>query len=281
MDGPEDIHNANRIMISHTGSFSKAMEGLKILVDCMGAKKAGDVIGINAVLTPPYTIEKIEGINQFFRSIPWLPKNITIYTSYMQGPSKKRVNGRAQKMPEMVENVEALKEADPLEYWRLDKICQQKDGEIKYNMNNANLSRVQRRIIASKPIQYIEQNGCCAPGERRLYVTTIGKFHVCERIGESPVIGDVENGMDLEAIKKHYIDEYARESMPDCSKCWAVHLCSLCYAAFYDEKGIDINRKRILCQEQKIMVRNNLISYHQILEQNPSYLDRYCNQKLK
>ena len=118
-----------------------------------------------------------------------------------------------------------------------DKICQQKDGEIKYNMNNANLSRVQCRIIADEPIRFMEQNGCCAPGERRLYVTTTGKFHVCERIGESPVIGDVENGMDLDAIKK-----------------------------------------RTLCHEQRITARNELISYHQILEQNPAYLDRYCSE---
>lgn len=174
--------------------------------------------------------------------------------------------------------LECEKEADSLEYWRLDKICQQKDGEIKYNMNNANLSRVQCRIIADEPIRFMEQNGCCAPGERRLYVTTTGKFHVCERIGESPVIGDVENGMDLDAIKKYYVDEYAKESMPDCSKCWAVHLCSLCYAAFYDEKGIDITKKRTLCHEQRITARNELISYHQILEQNPAYLDRYCSE---
>ena len=174
--------------------------------------------------------------------------------------------------------LECEKEADPLEYWRLDKICQQKDGEIKYNMNNANLSRVQCRIIADEPIRLMEQNGCCASGGRRLYVTTTGKFHVCERIGESPVIGDVENGMDLDAIKKYYVDEYAKESMPDCSKCWAVHLCSLCYAAFYDEKGIDITKKRTLCHEQRITARNELISYHQILEQNPAYLDRYCSE---
>ena len=281
VDGPEEIHDANRIMVSHTGSFSKAMKGLKLLIDCMGEKKAGDAIGINAVLTPPYTVEKIEGINQFFRSIPWLPENITIRTSYMQGSNKKRVKKQGQGMTEMPENMETLEKSDPLEYWRLDKICQQKDEEIKYNMNNSNLARIQHRIIAAEPIQFMEQNGCCAPGERRLYVTTAGKFHVCERIGESPVIGDVENGMNLEAIKKYYIDEYAKESLPDCSNCWAVHLCSLCYASFYDEEGINIEKKKALCRDRKIMAINDLISYHQIMEQNSAYLDRYCSEEPK
>ncbi len=276
LDGPEEVHNANRIMVNHNGSFLKAMEGLKLLIDCMGEKKAGNCIGINAVLTPPYTIEKIEGINQFFRDIPWLPENIVIRTSYMQGPNKKQIAHKDQAIPEITEPME---EIDPLEYWRLDKICKQQDKEIKYNMNNANLSRVQHRIIAAAPIQSLEQNGCCAPGERRLYITTEGKFHVCERIGESPVIGDVENGMDVEAIKKYYIDEYAQASFPDCSNCWAVHMCSLCYASFYDEEGINIDKKKRLCRDRRAMAKNDLIAYHQIMEQNPAYLERYCSKK--
>ena len=235
-------------------------------------------MGINSVLTPPYTVERIDKINQFFRLIPWLPKNVTIRTSYMQGSNKKKEINSEQKQQEIVEPFEA---SDPLGFWKLDRICQQRDEEIKYNMDNANLTRIQNRYITAEPIQSMEQNGCCAPGERRLYVTTIGKFHVCERIGESPVIGDVENGLDLEAIKKYYIDDYAKESLPDCSNCWAVHLCSLCFAACYNKEGIDINKKKNLCYDQRAMIKNDLASYHKILEQNPSYLDRYCNQKLK
>lgn len=276
VDGPEEIHDANRIMVNHTGSFAKAMEGLKLLTDCISQKKTGLTVGINAVLTPPYTMERIERINQFFRSISWLPSNITIHTSYMQGSTKKKAVN-----PKREEIMESLEESDPLEFWKLDRICQQKDEEIRYNMNNVNLARIQNRSITAAPIPSMEQNGCCAPGERRLYVTTAGKFHVCERVGESPIIGDVENGMDLAAIKKYYIDEYAKESLSDCSNCWAVHLCSLCYAACYNKEGIDINKKRGLCYDQRAMVKNDLISYHQIMEQNPSYLERYCSKELK
>ena len=278
LDGPEEIHDENRVTMNHTGSFAKAMEGLKILVDCIGEDNKGVTVGINAVLTPPYTVERIDKINQFFRLIPWLPKNVTIRTSYMQGSNKKKEINSEQKQQEIVEPFEA---SDPLGFWKLDRICQQRDEEIKYNMDNANLTRIQNRYITAEPIQSMEQNGCCAPGERRLYVTTIGKFHVCERIGESPVIGDVENGLDLEAIKKYYIDDYAKESLPDFSNCWAVHLCSLCFAACYNKEGIDINKKKNLCYDQRAMIKNDLASYHKILEQNPSYLDRYCNQKLK
>ena len=123
----------------------------------------------------------------------------------------------------------------------------------------------------------MKQNGCCNPGNRRLYITTEGKFHVCERIGESPAIGDVDHGLDVESIKKYYIDEYAQASLPDCSNCWAAQLCSLCFASFYNENGIDMKEKKRLCAIQKQLMKYNLIAYHQIMETNPEYINKHCN----
>lgn len=75
-------------MLNQAGSFEKAVRGLKLLVDCMGQDRAGKVISINAVLTPPYNLNKIEQLNQFFRSLSWLPEKMTIRTSYVEMPRK-------------------------------------------------------------------------------------------------------------------------------------------------------------------------------------------------
>ena len=34
------------------------------------------------------------------------------------------------------------------------------------------------------------------------------KYSTCERVGDSPSIGNVDNGVDTEAIKKYYLHEY-------------------------------------------------------------------------
>lgn len=276
LDGPEEIHDANRVMVNHVGSFKKAMDGLKLLIDCMGQERAGKVVGINAVLTPPFTVDKVEYINQFFRSISWIPEHMTIRASYMERPSW----GNHEEEPMKVVKG-SMKENDPVGYWKLKKICNKEEAEIKFGMENANLMRIHQRLIAEVPIPFLQQNGCCNPGSRRLYITTKGEFLVCERIGKSPVIGDVEHGINMEAIKKYYIDEYAEASLPDCSNCWASQLCSLCYASFYDESGINIKEKRKICSIQRCIVKYDLISYHQILENNPAFIEQNYNLKLE
>jgi len=276
LDGPEEIHDANRVMANHVGSFKKAMDGLKLLIDCMGQEKAGKVVGINAVLTPPFTVEKVEHINQFFRSISWIPEQMTIRASYMERP-----NWGKQKEEPLKEVKGTMKDNDPVGYWKLKKICNKEEAEIKFGMENANLMRIHQRLIAEVPIPFLQQNGCCNPGSRRLYITIKGEFLVCERIGKSPVIGNVEQGIDMKAIQRYYIDDYAKASLPDCSSCWASQLCSLCYASFYDENGINIKEKRKICAVQKYIIKYDLIAYHQILETNPAYIEQNYNLQLK
>lgn len=278
LDGPEEIYNAYRVTQNQVGSFEKAMQGLKLLVECMGQERAGKVISINAVMTLPYTVEKVEYINQFFQSISWIPKNMSIRSTYVENPHRKSGDLLPKKESRMKG---ILKEDDPTEYWKMEKICNKEEGDINFNTDNTNLIKIHQRMISEVPIPFLRQNGCCNPGNQRLYITTEGIFHVCERIGESPAIGDVDHGLDKEAIKKYYVDEYAEASLPDCSNCWATQLCSLCFASFYNKDGIDVQEKKRLCNIHRHLIKYNLIEYHQIMEMNPDYIERNCNAKLQ
>lgn len=51
-------------------------------------------------------------------------------------------------------------------------------------------------------------SGCCIPGSRRYYVTTDGKYLICERLGSSPDIGNIETGLDVDKITYHYMKSY-------------------------------------------------------------------------
>ncbi|MFV3011067.1 hypothetical protein ACLD43_01185 [Clostridium botulinum] len=95
----------------------------------------------------------------------------------------------------------------------------------------------------------------------------------CERIGESPIIGDVKNGLDIEAIQKYFVDEYMEKSVPDCKDCWASLLCGICYANCYNESSFDISKKRRLCADERYTVEQALIYYHETLESNPESLE--------
>lgn len=99
------------------------------------------------------------------------------------------------------------------------------------------------------PINISYCNGCCIPGQRRLYVCTDGTYKVCERVGDSPSIGNIDNGVDTEAIKKYYLHEYEEKSIRNCSNCWALRLCDICYADCYDQNGINVQMKAGYCEE--------------------------------
>jgi len=173
-----------------------------------------------------------------------------------------------------------MKTTDPLEKWKLKNLCAKAEDKVRILKNDINLIRLHNRMIANQPIPFLNQNGCCIPGSRRLYITTKGKFKVCERIGKSPYMGDVDNGIVPKLVEEYYIKNYTKASIKDCSNCWAAHLCSLCYISFYDENGINIEKKRKICHAQRCSSRNDLIMYHQLLESNPEYILRISKDVL-
>lgn len=80
------------------------------------------------------------------------------------------------------------------------------------------------------PEQYYH-GGPCIPGTTRLFVTVDGIFYPCERVSEESklsVIGNVETGIDLEAVKNILNFDVEREKT--CSNCWAYLRCDQCIA---------------------------------------------------
>ncbi len=131
--------------------------------------------------------------------------------------------------------------------------------------------RIHRREVTSMPDK-CAPNGICVPGQRRLFVSTSGKFHPCEKIGEAFCIGDVERGLDLVAIRS-LIDNYIDISSEDCRNCWAVRLCRLCFVDAKKGTRLDIDRKRERCAQERQMIHEALVNYAEIMEKNPHAFD--------
>ena len=65
-------------------------------------------------------------------------------------------------------------------------------------------------------------NGCCVPGERRIYVTVSGEFLLCEKVGNIPIIGNVNEGFYKERIRKLYVDSFIQEAKKYCGECCGI-----------------------------------------------------------
>ena len=113
------------------------------------------------------------------------------------------------------------------------------------------------------------------PGIRRLYVNTKGEFHICEKLtNKLPSIGNLEEGFNRNIIKEFYIEEYAKKSVPYCSKCWASRLCSLCYAHVFNVEGnYDMKIKEDNCKFCRMERENFLKNFCRIREKDPNRLE--------
>lgn len=284
LDGPEEIHDSNRVFYNNTGTFKKALAGLKLLVDAFG-ERAGQCLIINTVLVSVDS-ESLSKIQQFFDSIEWLPKEVIHTSSYVdtkdeevdyQGVDGERENrireyAKKEKMnynPVATWGTKAFMEGHK-DVMDIEGIA--RDGFVK------DLLSIHRRFLVEKPGTVYGMNGCCVPGARKIYVTVKGDYLVCEKMGPSPRIGNVYDGIDVEQIKKYYVERFRKEAVKYCGECWAINLCNICYTECYDEDDINFNKRHKRCEAHRVSKEKILAAYHEILEKSPeslSFLDDY------
>lgn len=273
LDGPKDIHNEFRVAHNDLGSFELTMRGLKTLIDALG-KKAEDSISIYSVVSPPFAIEKFERMKYFFNQLTWLPSSTIFNMAYVDNSGLEDEDSNKEIFALKKEHYESneMERTDPIMSWALGEVCASRMSQYEINIVREDLIGTHFRPLLKKPLALMARNGCCTPAQKRLYVTTSGEFHVCEKIGDSPAFGNVITGVDIDRLHKYYIEEYETLSKEECSNCWARYLCKVCYPSCYDEAGINVDKKKEACLNMRSRAKNRLIEYYQILEENPDYL---------
>lgn len=278
LDGPKEIHDKNRIFPNGNGSFEETIKGLKTLINFEG-EKASERINYNIVLSDDNK-EYYEHIQSFFRNSGIIPENSVVNTSYVNKGSKenKYFGVGTEKEKEFTDKI---KTTDTLTDWNIKEFI---SGNVKLDKNelisketlNKRLKTIHSRLLTDQPIQSHRMNGCCTPAKRRIYVTTNGDFSICERMGPAPFIGNVDSGIDIEKIKKYYINDFINSFSKYCNECWAVHLCGLCYTNCYNQDGVNSAYRHKRCSINRCGIEGDLIRYHTLLEYDSdsiSYLD--------
>lgn len=281
LDGPEELHNENRIMIDGQGSFEKTVQGAKKLLEA--EKRCGKKarISFNMVVSGPDYEEKYSKIQYFLDHEAWIPQNIGILTSSVdRGPKDSEYY-----LPQSPEEREYVKGSyDPLNLWEekyREEHTERKKALFSDAVADKGLAIIHKRLLSDKPVKNYGMNGCCVPGERRIYVTVNGEFLICEKVGNIPSIGNVNEGFYKERIRKLYIHDFIQEAKKFCAECWAVNLCSMCYVNCFDEIGTHFAYRHDSCRSERLYLENNLIRYHKIMEENPERLAEYNQREFK
>jgi len=278
LDGPEYVQNSYRKYANGYGSFSKAFKGIKLMGNAFASSR--NILSINAVFAPPYTYDKLHDINSFFASLDFLPLNTDINISYASKGSVPETEPVADKKTEGSSGV-----YNPMWNWMTAQ--SENQSSIRGDQNSIYASLIEKilvgienRFISDEPIEFSPFNGCCVPGARRLYVSTTGELFVCERMGNSPSIGNIFDGIDFSNITRFYVHDYSKGSIEQCKNCWAVNLCSACYADNYTESGFNAEGKNRKCNSLRNSLVEDLVLYHSMRETAPEKLAFLKNAEL-
>jgi uncharacterized protein len=274
IDGPREIHDSFRVDANGKGSFENVAKGLKTLVETYG-EKAEERILLSMVYTPPFSENRLNRILELWKELPWLPRDIELNITY---PSQGSILVR--------NNNTIIKESKDMNQWGTESFVnshkqKRSTDSISRSLVEKTLAQFMQRPVFEHGCSRFYLNGCCVPGVRKLFVTVDGSFRVCERIdGDAPTIGDVYKGCDIQKIRDVYIEGYTKISLQDCSNCWAVRICTLCYINAIKSGNWDIETKRENCRNERTSKERLLELFCTLIENDRESLNYLYDLKL-
>lgn len=260
LDGEKDTNDRNRLLMDGTGSFDLIMDNLKRIKE-VDEGYFRDRISFISVITPPYELEKLKTF--FFNS-----EFFDLKRGIMANPVS--LNGSAQ-----YEGDELLKIHKQLEESAKKMLSGYEAALIDGRADDCQLEQEWFEDLVTgihfrikSPVEDVHAPlGQCIPGTRRLFVSVDGKYFMCERVGEHLSIGDVDRGIDLQAILDFYREW--EKHFSKCSSCWAVRICKKCFNELHLNGELDESRREKFCDSALRRYELLLETYCRILEKNP------------
>lgn len=262
LDGPKEAHDRWRVSQSGAGSFDRVMDNLAFLRK-LDSTYFETMVGFASTQAPPYDLEAADCF--FAREFP----EHLVRPVFVQTRDTSFFQDYAQDMPPSL--LAPTYKRLALRY--IDaRVRGQEPTNYQKGLWDSRLIDMHRRCGAGRSEEEYPANGICVPGNRRLFVTTDGRFYPCEKMGAAYCIGDITSGLDEAAII-NLIDDYVTGSTPDCTRCWALRLCGMCFASARKGGRLDFDRKREACDDERWSLANDLVIYTTIMAQNPGAFD--------
>ena len=271
IDGPQNIHDKYRKYQNGVGSHHDTIRGLEVLLKEYYNIKERKTLSINCVVSPPYERSTLWKLKDYFEQELCLPKEIQCNYAYMDLDNMKVDLGDKEFIED---NDNRILQSSPLEEWAVDRMIAGDRQKSIFDIVSIDMGRISNRIRENDVVNQTFLHGNCIPGNRRTYVTVDGKFRACEKIGDSPYLGDCERGFNIDKIYKIYIEDYSKLFENICDKCWARMLCSVCYERTMDENGILDSVEEKVCDGARRIIKDMLINYYRYMERDRNNLQK-------
>lgn len=257
LDGPNEEHNKCRLDNGGNGTFNAVMKNI------MRIRKNNRIyydnyISFNAVFCEYHDLHKI---SIFFDKKPFR-RRYQISRAESLGSYFNTKMENYKDSSAMAQQLKTLKKAYIESVLKRKSFSYYANSLFGYQFEKLKKRQVGgfiNRLSAYEKGSFIR----CSPGVSRLFVSTNGNFHVCERTNEAFPIGDCDNGIDSTLVNR-LLKQYHKDILIHCVSCVAVNYCEACFARFrYDDRF----HRDDYCKEIVYNLKETLMEYVSILEQ--------------
>ncbi|MBT2290008.1 Cys-rich peptide radical SAM maturase CcpM [Paenibacillus albidus] len=238
IDGPQEIHDLNRVHLNGHGSFETVMNNINNIFETIPDIPTEKFI-ISTVLSNDADLESVV---QFFKEDNRVNRFSYQLTS-ANDTNLKSAPTPACKKNNVVNQYEIFK----MFLYGLDRIPIDMTSQLAESYASQLASNFCNRIAIDMNNRKAHPGGPCVPGQHKLFVDVDGNLYPCERVSEtSPIMrmGNLEEGIDIEAAKR--ILNIGQTTQAECSECWAFNFCTQCIA--FADGGSEISREKRLSE---------------------------------
>lgn len=253
LDGPAEIHNANRVYAAGTrGTFEIVMENLEMVKEQFPAYFPK--VRFNAVVDP---MLDFSCTNTFFATYDMVKASHIQFAFIADRYRKNRVQYSSDQLSTFrYETFKLfLSKLNRLDPTLVSRMLERHYLTLKSKYHD-------QRVISKCLTPKMHHGGPCTPGVLRLFMNVHGEFYPCERVSEASEmarIGHIDTGFDLEKVKQ--VLNIGKLTEDSCKHCWAIRFCTLCVAAADNLTELSADKKRSECRLVRETVERNIKEY--------------------
>lgn len=271
IDGPQAIHDLNRVHVNGQGSFETVMRNIQDMLESIPDIPTDKFI-ISTVLSNDADLESVV---RFFKE----DKRVNRFT--YQLTSANDTNLKAQPLPPCKKN-DVVNEYEKVKVflYGIGRIPLEMTSKLAESYANQLANNFCHRTAVDMNQKKIHPGGPCVPGQHKLFVDVEGNLYPCERVSEtSPIMqmGNLENGFDFISAKR--ILNVGQTTKEECSKCWAFHFCTQCVAFADGVTEISKEKRLSECNRVRASVEEMMKDYI-VLQGYGCEFEKYENVKI-
>jgi uncharacterized protein len=267
LDGPESVHDAQRVFIAQSGTWQTVMEHLQYLYDYDPEYYRANV----GFICTMRDVTRLPEIHAFFTTHPLVHHHALVLNKVSEADIdlasvQPLTSAQQAQVDEFLAQFEQKYIDDvvnrPAE---IDPVAQALFGNL--------IVGVYRRGV--EPLTGARMpSGMCVPGATKMFVTTSGELGTCEKIGNAFPLGDVEHGLNEEASIK-LVQEQVALCRAECEHCWAIRFCTACLVAARQGSRLSLDRQRKSCAHIRQQLERALRIYVSVTQRDRSAWKRY------